>query len=115
MSSERLAGFLVEVEETWGTGKKSFVPNFAPSLADDVLSWLVGAFRAARRKPVGPRNTLMRMNSEIDIRGVLPALHVPRIFIMHRAGDGRVNVSAGRYLAQHIAGARYIELPGKHH
>jgi class 3 adenylate cyclase len=34
---------------------------------------------------------------------------------MHRAGDGRVNVSAGRYLAQHIAGARYIELPGKDH
>ncbi len=50
MSSERLAGFLVEVEESWGTGK--LVPNFAPSLADDV-SWLVGAFRAARRKPVG--------------------------------------------------------------
>jgi hypothetical protein len=58
--------------------------------------------------------TLMRMNSEIDIRGVLPALHVPTL-IMHRAGDGRVNVSAGRYLAQHIAGARYIELPGKDH
>jgi class 3 adenylate cyclase len=54
------------------------------------------------------------MNSEIDIRGVLPAIHVPTL-IMHRSGDGRVNVSAGRYLAQHIAGARYIELPGKDH
>jgi class 3 adenylate cyclase len=56
----------------------------------------------------------MRMNSEIDIRGVLPAIHVPTL-IMHRTGDGRVNVSAGRHLAKHIAGARYIELPGKDH
>lgn len=59
-------------------------------------------------------NTLMRMNSEIDIRGVLPAIHVPTL-IMHRAGDARVNVAAGRYLAQHIDGARYVELPGNDH
>jgi hypothetical protein len=54
------------------------------------------------------------MNSEIDIRGVLPAIHVPTL-IMHRAGDARVNVAAGRYLAQHIDGARYVELPGNDH
>src|SRR3954469_18706304 len=34
---------------------------------------------------------------------------------MHRAGDARVNVAAGRYLAQHIDGARYVELPGNDH
>jgi pimeloyl-ACP methyl ester carboxylesterase len=112
MSSERLAGFLMEVEESWGTGK--FVPDFAPSLANDVAfrSWWA-RFERLGASPSAVK-TLMRMNSEIDIRGVLPALHVPTL-IMHRAGDGRVNVSAGRYLAQHIAGARYIELPGKDH
>ena len=112
MSSEKLAGFLTQVEESWGTGK--LMPNFAPSLADDI------AFRSwwARFERLGASpsavTTLMRMNSEIDIRGVLPAIHVPTL-IMHRAGDARVNVAAGRYLAQHIDGARYVELPGKDH
>ena len=112
MAPERLAGFLQEVEELWGTGK--LVPRFAPSLADDA------AFRSwwARFERLGASpsavNTLMRMNSEIDIRGVLPAIHVPTL-IMQRAGDARVNVAAGRYLAQHIDGARYVELPGNDH
>jgi class 3 adenylate cyclase len=112
MSSEQLAGFLVEVEESWGTGK--FIPNFAPSLADDVAfrNWWA-RFERLGASPSAVK-TLACMNSEIDIRGVLPAIHVPTL-IMHRSGDCRVNVSAGRYLAQHIAGARYIELPGKDH
>jgi class 3 adenylate cyclase len=58
--------------------------------------------------------TLMQMNSEIDIRGVLPMIHVPTL-VMHRTDDPRVNVAAGRYLAKHIAGARYVELPGQDH
>jgi pimeloyl-ACP methyl ester carboxylesterase len=105
-----LPGFLIQVEESWETGK--FVPNFAPSLADDVAfrNWWA-RFERLGASPSAVK-TLMRMNSEIDIRGVLPAGHVPTL-IMHRTGDGRVNVSAGRHLAKHIAGARYIELPGE--
>jgi class 3 adenylate cyclase len=112
MSPERLAHFLEQVEESWGTGM--LVSNFAPSLGEDV------AFRRwwARFERLGASpsavKTLMRMNSEIDIRGILPAIHVPTL-IMHRVGDARVNVAAGRYLAQHIAGARYVELPGSDH
>lgn len=112
MSPERLAEYLEKVEELWGTGK--LVPGFAPSLAEDV------AFRKwwARFERLGASpsavKTLMQMNSEIDIRGILPAIHVPTL-IMHRVGDPRVNVAAGRYLAQHIAGARYVELPGNDH
>jgi class 3 adenylate cyclase len=112
MSPEKLADFLERVEESWGTGK--LVPNFAPSLAEDAafISWWA-RFERLGASPSAVK-TLMRMNSEIDIRGVLPAIHVPTL-ILHRAGDARVNVAAGRYLAQHIAGARYIELPGNDH
>jgi class 3 adenylate cyclase len=112
MSPERLADYLQKVEESWGTG--TLVPGFAPSLAEDV------AFRKwwARFERLGASpsavKTLMRMNSEIDIRGILPVIHVPTL-IMHRVGDLRVNVAAGRYLAQHISGARYVELPGNDH
>jgi class 3 adenylate cyclase len=112
MSPETLVGYLEEVEESWGTGK--LVRGIAPSLAENV------AFRKwwARFERLGASpsavKTLMHMNSEIDIRGILSAIHVPTL-IMHRVGDPRVNVAAGRYLAQHIASARYVELPGNDH
>ena len=112
MSPVGLADYLEKVEELWGTGR--LVPGFAPSLADDI------AFRKwwARFERLGASpsavKTLMRMNSEIDIRGILPVIRVPTL-VMHRVGDPRVNVAAGRYLAEHIAGARYVELPGNDH
>jgi pimeloyl-ACP methyl ester carboxylesterase len=57
---------------------------------------------------------LNRMNYEIDIRHVLPAVRVPTL-ILHSAGDKIVDVHLGRYLADHIGGARYVELPGTDH
>ncbi len=57
---------------------------------------------------------LMRMNSEIDVRHVLGAIHVPTL-ILHRAGDVTVSVEAGRYQAAHIPDAKYVELPGVDH
>jgi class 3 adenylate cyclase len=112
MSPQRLAGFLEQVEQSWGTG--DLIPNFAPSLADDVAfrNWWA-RFERLGASPSAVK-TLMLMNSEIDIRGVLPMIHVPTL-IMHRTHDPRVNVAAGRYLAEHIAGARYVELPGRDH
>ena len=56
----------------------------------------------------------MRMNSEIDVRHVLPTIRTPTL-VIHRAGDTRVNVEAGRHIAANVHGARYIELPGQDH
>ena len=56
----------------------------------------------------------MRMNNEIDIRHVLSAIRVPTL-VLHRTGDPRVNVEAGRYLGSSIPEARYVELPGADH
>ena len=58
--------------------------------------------------------TLMRMNSQIDVRHILDAIRVPTL-VLHRQGDTRVTVEGGRYLAEHIAGARYVELAGSDH
>jgi class 3 adenylate cyclase len=54
------------------------------------------------------------MNSGIDIRGILPAIHVPTL-VVHRAGDRDVDVRNGRYLAERIPGARFVRLPGDDH
>ena len=57
---------------------------------------------------------LMRMNSQIDISGILPAVRVPTL-VIHRTGDKTVNVEGGRDVAAHIPGARLVELPGSDH
>jgi class 3 adenylate cyclase len=54
------------------------------------------------------------MNTEIDIRNVLPAIHVPTL-VMHRSGDRSVSVEEGRWMAGQIPDARFVELPGEDH
>jgi class 3 adenylate cyclase len=56
----------------------------------------------------------MRMNGEIDVRHVLPAIRVPTL-ILHRTGDRLTNIEQARYMARNIAGARLVELPGEDH
>src|SRR6202035_3278646 len=53
------------------------------------------------------------MNMGIDVRHVLPTIGGPTL-VMHRAGEA-INVEHGRYLARHIRGAKYVELPGIDH
>jgi pimeloyl-ACP methyl ester carboxylesterase len=45
--------------------------------------------------------SLWRMNYAIDVRHILPAIHVPTL-VLHRSGDRAVEVEQGRYLAEHI-------------
>jgi class 3 adenylate cyclase len=56
----------------------------------------------------------MKMNSQIEISGILPAVRVPTL-VIHRTGDKTVNVEGGRDVAAHIPGARLVELPGMDH
>jgi pimeloyl-ACP methyl ester carboxylesterase len=86
----------------------------APSLAHDTK--FRERFSMLRRMSASPGAALAlaRMNTEIDVRHVLPAIHVPTL-ILHRAPDRDVTVENGRYLAAHIAGARYVEFPDGDH
>ena len=58
--------------------------------------------------------TLTRMNGQIDIRPILPAIRVPTL-IMHRIGDRILHVEGSRLMAKLIPAARYIEYPGDDH
>ena len=53
----------------------------------------------------GSAIALERMNLEIDIRGVLPSIRVPTL-VVHRTGDWACKIEEGRYVAEHIPGAR---------
>jgi pimeloyl-ACP methyl ester carboxylesterase len=57
---------------------------------------------------------LMDLYREMDVRAILPAIDVPTL-VLHRAGDRMVPVAQGRYLAESIPGARYVELAGDDH
>jgi class 3 adenylate cyclase len=54
------------------------------------------------------------MNSYIDVRDVLPTIRVPTL-VLHRTGDHDVNVAEGRYLAEKIPSATFVELAGADH
>jgi len=86
----------------------------APSRRDDAafLQWFARIERAAASP--GSVRSLMTANYEIDVRHLLSTIQAPTL-ILHRAGDKFVPVSSGRYLAQHIPAAKYVELPGTDH
>jgi class 3 adenylate cyclase len=59
-------------------------------------------------------DALERMNMAIDVREVLPVVSAPTL-VVHQRADPWVRVEHGRYLAQHIPGAAYVELDGDEH
>lgn len=112
MSDEQLAASLGKIDDTWGTGAS--VTQFAPTLAGDdrFRSWWA-RFERAGASPSAVIE-LMRMNSEIDVRHHLSAIHVPTL-VLHRLGDCRVKIEAGREIARNVPEAQLVELQGTDH
>ena len=105
-----------EGERRWGTyeAARDAVENWvAPSMAGDeeFVDWWATYTRMSASP--GAAAALWRMNLEIDIRHVLPAVRVPML-VIHRTGDV-IPVEGARYLAAHIPGAELLELPGGDH
>jgi class 3 adenylate cyclase len=108
--------YLADARDGWGTRRyaEAALPLFAPSLAGDPrhVAWF------ARLQQVGssPGTNLAQEQvfREMDIRQLLPAVSVPTL-VLHRDGDLVEPVGAGRYVAQAIPGARYVELEGDDH
>jgi DNA-binding SARP family transcriptional activator/pimeloyl-ACP methyl ester carboxylesterase len=95
----------------WGQGAS--IEWYLPSRAHSARArQLLGRFE---RMAVNPSAflRLTQMIHDIDVRAVLPAIHVPTL-VIQRLGDRITPPCHGRYLAAHIAGARYFEQPGDH-
>jgi class 3 adenylate cyclase len=97
-----------------GWGQAGVLPVVAPSVADDprIRNWWAQWERLSASPGLAAR--LLEVAFEIDIRAVLPAIRVPTL-VIHRSGDRFAPVEHGRYLAQHIPGAHYVELDGIDH
>jgi class 3 adenylate cyclase/pimeloyl-ACP methyl ester carboxylesterase len=106
--------FMPRWAEGWGTPETLTVRAIVPSkLGDlDFLRW-INRFERQSTTPGGLLAS-WRWIREMDVRPVLDAIQCPTI-VMHRMGDALVAVSFGRYLAEHIPGARMVELDGDAH
>ena len=112
LTPEELEARLRYIDQVWGSGES--LPRFAPSRQNDpALQQWWGRFERLGASPAAAI-ALARMNSQIDISNILSTVRVPTL-VIHCTGDKLVKVESGRFLAEHIPGARLLELPGDDH
>ena len=104
--------FFEVVRGDWG--QPVGIEERAPSMAGDeeFRNWWAEYLRMGASP--GAAVALTKMNSEIDVRSVLPLIRVPTL-VMHRRGDICLKVEEGRFVAAQIPGARYVEMDGIDH
>jgi hypothetical protein len=100
-------GLLVE---RWGEGLVA--GGVAPSRMSDprFMEW-AGRLERLAASP-GTIKRIFDLIGEFDVRDVLPSIRVPTL-VMHRRDDTFIKVEHSRYIAEHVPGARYIELEGR--
>jgi pimeloyl-ACP methyl ester carboxylesterase len=84
----------------------------APQASSEQLAWVARYIR--RSASPGAAAALLRMNTQIDVRAVLPTIAAPTL-VLHRTNDRDVRLDEGRWIASQIPGARFVELPGDSH
>lgn len=111
-SPEYESDVVQRMETGWGQG--IFADVVAPSMAGDLefREWWARYERLGTR--AGAIVPMRQMLQQVDVRHVLPLIQASTL-ILHRTGNLLVEVSHGRYLAEHIPGARYVEVPGEDH
>jgi class 3 adenylate cyclase/pimeloyl-ACP methyl ester carboxylesterase len=97
------------IEQTWGRG--DIIAALNPSIADDPAA--VDAWGRFFRLSLSPATAaaVIRMLFQLDVRDVLPTISVPTL-VVHRQDNPIVTVDQGRYLADHIKGAKFVAVPG---
>jgi pimeloyl-ACP methyl ester carboxylesterase len=106
---ERLKGY---IRGAWGKGAS--LRAIAPSQLSDpeFVDWV--AFAEQEGSSPGGALDLLEMNMRLDLRPLLPSIHVPTV-VMQAADDRMIHPGNGSYLADHISNARYVETPGDDH
>ena len=98
--------------ERWGKGANSAV--YSPDASDPAFERAWWAKVQVQSSTPRVATAFQRMAFDIDVRHVVPTISAPTL-IVHRVGDKVCHVGNARFLATHIAGARYVELPGEDH
>jgi pimeloyl-ACP methyl ester carboxylesterase len=103
---------LASISQAWGDG--TFVGMFAPSAAaDPAFSQWWARFERHSISP-GAVADVMGIVTAFDARAVLASIHVPTL-VMRTTNDLLVPAEVARFPAEHISGARLVEVPGGDH
>jgi class 3 adenylate cyclase len=102
----------VEVEQNW-SGDMDLAQIAPGALGDPALLRRITTFFRRSASP-GAAAALLRMNTAIDTRSVLPTISVPTLLLC-RAGDRDVSVEEERWIAGQIPRSTFVELPGDDH
>jgi class 3 adenylate cyclase len=102
------------MEDAWGDPELSGVELYNPSLIGNAEAneWYARYWRASASPSVALK--LLEVNTQIDVRPVLPLVRVPTL-VLHRRDETWINVNYGRYAADRIPGATLVELEGTDH
>jgi pimeloyl-ACP methyl ester carboxylesterase len=105
-SDEDIEEILTTVRDRWGTGATLY--GWAPTMADDTrfARW----FTRRERLSSTPSRAYWRYQAsvEVDVRHLLGAIRAPTLVVFRAGGQGP---EQSRYVAEHIDGSRYVELP----
>ena len=106
---EDRAAEIESVEREWGRIDLSgIVPGASPELSERLSRYM------RHSASPGAAAALLRMNTQIDVREVLPTIRVPTL-MFQRVGDRDVHIDEARWIASRIPDARLVELPGDVH
>jgi class 3 adenylate cyclase len=110
-NEQALSGLGRIIDEQWGTGESLQI--FARGLAGNerAREW-VGRLERAAGSP-GTMRPFLDTLWDIDVRAALPTIAAPTL-VLHASDDHAVPIGNGRWLADHIPGARFVEIPGEH-
>ena len=94
----------------WGTGEWMHVINPDMPWNEEIRA----AWARHDRLAASPATValMLPLVSELDVRALLPTIRVPTL-VVHRADDLFLLPAWGKYIADHISGAKYVELPGR--
>ncbi len=94
----------------WGTGGYEYVIN--PDMPWNEAIRATWARHERLAASPGTVALVLPIVSEVDVRALLPAVRVPTL-VVHHADDPVFQPELGRYVADRISGAKYVELPGR--
>ena len=94
----------------WGTGEVQHMINPDEPWNEEIR----GSWARVERLAASPGTIalMLPLMAEMDVRAVLPTVSVPTLVLQH-AEDQLILPEQGRYVADHISGAKYVELPGR--
>ncbi|MGE5273179.1 MAG: adenylate/guanylate cyclase domain-containing protein [Verrucomicrobiota bacterium] len=97
-----------------GCLERYLTEGFGPSFAGDEETSRWWRRLLLTSSSPGALNQLSRMNVDLDVRHVLPSIRVPTL-VLHRRDDDSPEIESGRYIAERIPGAEFVELEGRDH